>query len=232
LNRFSASGRLGKEFTIGSLMNKFCARTLVVLSTVLFLLVFGGSVSAHPKDKNRWDKKYDTEVYLFGEKPIPFLVENVHILPKGKVLDIAMGEGRNGVYLATQGFDVIGLDISQQGLNKAHKLAEKNNVNIETHVVDLESFTLEPNTYNVILCTYYMQRNLFKQFQSALKPGGMIVVETYNIDYLQYARFSREWALDTNELLVIFKDMRVIRYQDYDDGKEAYSSIIAQKSIH
>jgi 2-polyprenyl-3-methyl-5-hydroxy-6-metoxy-1,4-benzoquinol methylase len=197
--------------------------------TVFFFTCSVSSLLAKPKDKNRWNSKYETEVYLFGEKPIPFLVDNVHLLPKGKVLDIAMGEGRNGVYLATQGFEVLGLDISEKGLEKAHNLAKIHNVTIETKVVDLESFTLEPNGYDVILCTYYMQKNLFKQFQSALKPGGMIVVETYNVDYLKYAQFSRKWALDTNEMLDIFKGLRVIRYQDYDDGKEAYSSIIAQK---
>ena len=197
--------------------------------TVLFFTCSVSSLLAKPKDKDRWNSKYETEVYLFGEKPIPFLVDNVHLLRKGKVLDIAMGEGRNGVYLATQGFEVLGLDISEKGLAKAHNLAKKNNVTIETKVVDLESFTLKPNSYDVILCTYYMQKNLFKQFQSALKPGGMIVVETYNVDYLKYAQFSRKWALDTNEMLDIFKSLRVIRYQDYDDGKEAYSSIIAQK---
>ena len=198
--------------------------------TVLFFTCSVSSLLAKPKDKDRWNSKYETEVYLFGEKPIPFLADNVHLLPKGKVLDIAMGEGRNGVYLATQGFEVLGLDISEKGLEKAHNLAKKNKVTIETKVVDLESFTLEPNSYDVILCTYYMQKDLFKQFQSALKPGGMIVVETYNVDYLKYAQFSRKWALDTNEMLDIFKGLRVIRYQDYDDGKEAYSSIIAQKS--
>ena len=197
--------------------------------TVFFFTCSVSSLLAKPKDKDRWNSKYETEVYLFGEKPIPFLVDNVHLLRKGKVLDIAMGEGRNGVYLATQGFEVLGLDISEKGLAKAHNLAKKNNVTIETKVVDLESFTLEPNSYDVILCTYYMQKDLFKQFQSALKPGGMIVVETYNVDYLKYAQFSRKWALDTNEMLNIFKGLRVIRYQDYDDGKEAYSSIIAQK---
>jgi tellurite methyltransferase len=211
-------------------MKSLCNRTLIFLLSALFLLISSGPVIADPKDKDRWDNKYSTEVYLFGERPVPFLVDNVHLLPKGKALDIAMGEGRNGVYLATQGFDVLGLDISEKGLKKAHKLAEKNNVTIETRVVDLESFSLPPNTYDVILCTYYMQRNLFKQFQAALKPGGMIVVETYNVDYLKYQRFSRKWALDTNELLDIFKDMRVILYQDYDDGKEAYSSIIAKKT--
>ena len=197
--------------------------------TVLFFTCSVSSLLAKSKDKDRWNSKYETEIYLFGEKPIPFLADNVHLLPKGKVLDIAMGEGRNGVYLATQGFEVLGLDISEKGLEKAHNLAKKNKVTIETKVVDLESFTLEPNSYDVILCTYYMQKDLFKQFQSALKPGGMIVVETYNVDYLKYAEFSRKWALDTNEMLDIFKGLRVIRYQDYDDGKEAYSSIIAQK---
>jgi tellurite methyltransferase len=201
----------------------------IAVLTVLLFICSVSSVLAKPKDKDRWNSKYETEVYLFGEKPIPFLVENAHLLPKGKVLDIAMGEGRNGVYLATQGFDVLGLDISEKGLQKAHNLAKKNNVTIETKVVDLESFTLEPNSYDVILCSYYMQRDLFQQFQSALKPGGMIVVETYNVDYLKYVRFSRKWALETNELLDIFKDLRIIRYQDYDDGKEAYSSIIALK---
>ena len=204
------------------------SKYLAVL-TVFFFTCSVSSLLAKPKDKNRWNSKYETEVYLFGEKPIPFLADNAHLMPKGKVLDIAMGEGRNGVYLATQGFEVLGLDISEKGLAKAHNLAKKNNVTIETKVVDLESFTLEPNSYDVILCTYYMQKDLFKQFQSALKPGGMIVVETYNVDYLKYAQFSRKWALETNEMLDIFKGLRVIRYQDYDDGKEAYSSIIAQK---
>ncbi len=196
----------------------------------LFLSCSASLSHAKPKDKDRWNKKYDTEVYLFGERPIPFLVDNIHILPKGKALDIAMGEGRNGVYLATQGFEVIGLDISEKGLEKAHALAAKNNVTIKTKVVDLENIELEPNTYDVILCTYYMQRDLFKKFRDALKPGGMLLVETYNIDYMKYQRFNPKWALDTNELLNIFKGMRILRYQDYDDGKEAYSSIIAQKS--
>jgi hypothetical protein len=65
--------------------------------------------------------------------------------------------------------------------------------------------------------------------KESLKPGGMALVETYNIDYLRYARFSRKYLLENNELLKIFKDFKIIRYQAYDDGKEAYSSIIVQK---
>ena len=204
-----------------------------ILKILIFtgLFAFNCTTVAHakPKDKDRWNKKYDKEAYLFGEKPIPFLVDNIHILRKGKALDVAMGEGRNGVYLATQGFDVTGLDISEKGLEKAHALAANNNVTIKTKVVDLEKAELEHNSYDLILCTYYMDRGIYKKFYDALKPGGMVLVETYNIDYLKYRRFNAIWALEINELLDIFKGMRVLRYQDYDDAREAYSSIIAQK---
>ena len=204
-----------------------------ILKILIFtgLFAFNCTTVAHakPKDKDRWNKKYDKETYIFGEKPIPFLVDNIHILRKGKALDVAMGEGRNGVYLATQGFDVTGLDISEKGLGKAHALAAKNNVTIQTKVVDLEKAELESNTYDLILCTYYMDRGIYKKFYDALKPGGMVLIETYNIDYLKYRKFNAKWALETNELLDIFKGMRVLRYQDYDDAREAYSSIIAQK---
>ena len=95
--------------------------------------------------------------------------------------------------------------------------------------MDLETVELEPNSYDLIICTYYMNRGLFKKFYDALKPEGIVLVETYNIDYLKYREFNAKWALNTNELLDIFKGMRIHRYRDYDDAREAYSSIIAQK---
>jgi len=198
---------------------------------VLFAVVLTGSLAdAKPRDKERWNKYYDTDKYIFGEKPIRFLKENVHLLPKGKTLDIAMGEGRNGVYLATKGFDVLGLDISEKGLEKAHQLASANKVKIVTQVVDLETHQLAKNTYDLIICTYYMQRSLFPQFMDALKPGGMALVETFNLDYLKYKQFKRKYLLEENELLKIFADYKIIKYEVYDDGVEAYSSIIVQKT--
>ena len=74
---------------------------------LLLLLFFPAHGIAHDKDKSRWDSKYDTETYIFGTTPIPFLVETLDLLPKGKTLDIAMGEGRHGVFLAAKGFDVL-----------------------------------------------------------------------------------------------------------------------------
>lgn len=185
---------------------------------------------AAPQDQDRWDRKYQTDDYIFGTEPIPFLKEHIGLLPKGKALDIAMGEGRNGVFLATQGFDVTGLDISERGLKKAEALAEAQGVKVETNVVDLETYRLPTEAYDVIICTYYLQHNLFPQIKNALKSGGMAVVETYTLAHLKYrSRFPNRFLLRTNELLDLFQGLKVIRYQAYDDGTAAYASIIVQK---
>lgn len=212
-----------------------CSRGWLRVWTVIAVLtgLVGSDLSpavAKPEDQERWDAKYDTEDYIFGTEPAPFLKAQVNLLPKGKALDIAMGEGRNGVFLATHGFKVRGVDISPVGLSKAQDLAEKHGVKIETQVVDLETYQLMPNSYEVILCLYYMQRSLIPQIKQALKPGGMAVVETYTLEHLKYRpEFNRQYLLETNELLRWFGDLKVLRYQFVDDGKAAYASILVQK---
>ena len=209
----------------------FRKKSTVILPLLIMVWVLSEpqAVAAKPNDKTRWDSKYDTNKFIFGKRPIRFLVNNFHLLPKGRTLDIAMGEGRNGVYLATKGFDVVGVDISEKGLQKAHQLANELNTQIETRVVDLENYQLEKNAYDLVICTYYLQRDLFPQMMDAVKPGGMVLVETYNMDYLNYSQFNKNYLLKTNELLEVFKDFKIIRYQSFDNGKEAYSSIIAQR---
>jgi len=141
-----------------------------------------------------------------------------------------MDEGRNGVFLATKGFQVTGINISETGMKKADILAKEQGVSIETTVVDLEKYQLPPETYDVIICTYYLQRDLFPQMIKALKPGGIVVVETYTLGHLKYrSRFPRQYLLEPNELLHHFKDLTILRYQIQDDGHAAYASILAKK---
>lgn len=190
------------------------------------------TTEASTQDQERWNRKYGTQDYIFGKEPIAFLKDHVELLPKGKVLDLAMGEGRNGVFLATKGFDVTGLDISEEGLKKAQRLAAEQGVTIKTQVVDLQRHHLPTAAFDVILCTYYLQRDLFPQMIAALKPGGMIIVETYTIDHRKYRpRFPKPYLLRPNELLHLLDDLLVIRYQLVDDGTAAYASILAQKPI-
>lgn len=209
----------------------FFHRTVVIFGLLAtWAILFPSVGKAAPKDKERWEHKYGTEEYIFGKAPVAFLQEQLHLLPKGKALDIAMGEGRNGVFLATKGYQVTGIDISEAGLNKARALAKEHGVSIETKVVDLETYQLPPETYDVIICTYYLQRNLFSQMINALKPGGMIVVETYTLAQLKYRpHFPRQFLLEPNELLHHFRNLTVLRYQTQDDGQAAYASILGKK---
>jgi tellurite methyltransferase len=211
-------------------MKTMQSKRWALLMAIFLIWVLGiCQAQAKPKDKDRWNEKYNTETFIFGEKPTRFIAENYDLLRKGKVLDLAMGEGRNAVFLATKGFDVLGMDISEKGLEKADALAKANGVSIETKVVDLENTQLEKDGYDSIICTYYMQRDLYQQMKTAVKSGGRVLVETYNVDYLNYSNFPRKYLLETNELLEIFKDFKIIRYEAYDNGKEAYSAIIAER---
>jgi tellurite methyltransferase len=209
-------------------------KTVSLLFVSLFSL--GGfldhsSLWAAEKDKERWNHKYEGETYLFGRDPIPFLKDHVDLLPKGTALDLAMGEGRNGVFLATKGLRVTGVDISEAGFKKAKALAAENNVSLTTVVADLEQYTIPPNTFDLIICTYYLQRDLFPKIISAVKPGGIVVIETYTVDHLQYRpNFNREFLLERNELLTLLKGLRILRYQEVDTGEAAFASILAQKS--
>lgn len=199
----------------------------MIFGATLFLV---STVKGAAQDQERWDRKYESPDYLFGKEPIPFLKESLPLLPRGQALDIAMGEGRNGVFLAMHGFEVTGLDISPIGLKKAEAFAKEAGVRITTKVVDLESYALPVNAYDVIVCSYYLQRDLFPRMVAALKAGGMVIVETYTQEHKKYqARFPDRFLLRPNELLEQFKDLTILRYQVVDDGKAVYASILAQK---
>lgn len=207
----------------------FCS--LFIYSIICSMIFFSPlQVKGAPHDKDRWNQKYDTPEFLFGKEPVPFLEHHLSLLPTGKALDIAMGEGRNGVFLATKGFEVTGVDISETGLKKAESLAREKGVHINTKVVDLETYSLPFETYDVIVCTYYLQRELFPQIVKSLKPGGMVLVETYTRAHTKYQPgFPRRFLLEKNELFEQFKDLTIIRYQRVDDGHAVYASILAKK---
>jgi 2-polyprenyl-3-methyl-5-hydroxy-6-metoxy-1,4-benzoquinol methylase len=81
-------------------------------------------------------------------------------LTKGKALVLAMGEGRNAVFLAKNGFDVDGCDISEVAIEKTKILAKEHNVKLNAFVADLEEYRIPNNKYDLITCIYYMQRSL------------------------------------------------------------------------
>ena len=164
--------------------------------------------------------------------PVKFLVGNVDLIPRGRVLDIAMGAGRNAIYLAKMGFEVEGVDISGEAVNLAIESALKAGVTIRAQVVDLDKhYRIQEDTYDVILCFYYLQRSLISQIKNGLRLGGMVVYETFIVDQAQFGKPKNpDYLLKHNELLDMFREFRCLRYREgIFEGPRAIASIIAQK---
>ncbi len=170
---------------------------------------------------------------LANLKPAKFLTDNIDLLPRGKALDIAMGSGQNAVYLAGKGFEVEGVDISPQAVADTLILARKQGVKIDAKVADLEAdYIIKKAHYDVIICFHYLQRSLFPQIKEGLKPGGMVVYETFIVDQARLFGKPRnpDFLLKHNELLNLFRDLRCLRYREgVIDGKQAIASIVAEK---
>lgn len=168
-----------------------------------------------------------------GFDPARFLVENIALLPKGRVLDVAMGNGRNAIYLARLGFAVEGVDISAESVNSALEAARKAGVTIRAQVADLEGgYTIKKAAYDLIICFNYLQRSLLPQIKAGLRKGGVVVYETFLVDQAQFGKPQNpDFLLKYNELLDIFRDFRILRYHEgIIEGKKAIAGIVAQKS--
>ena len=205
------------------------------LYIIIFYIVVNvtSALFASEQDRLFWNKRYDTETYILGKEPVEFLKEHINILPGGKALDIAMGEGRNAVFLAKNGFEVDGCDVSEIAVKKTLELAKENNVRVNVFVADLEIYKPPKDTYDVVACFYYLQRSLIPQIKEALKPGGMVIYETYTIENCERGfegPKNRDYLLKTNELLDLFKDLTIIYYKELVlDDKKAVASLIARK---
>jgi 2-polyprenyl-3-methyl-5-hydroxy-6-metoxy-1,4-benzoquinol methylase len=165
-------------------------------------------------------------------EPAQFLVENIELLSKGRALDLAMGNGRNTIYLAKMGFEVEGVDISPEAVSAALESAEKAGVTVKANVVDLEkAFHIKRGAYDVIICFNYLQRSLVPEIKNGLRHGGMIVYETYIVDQAQFGKPKNPaYLLKHNELLDMFRELRCLRYREgIFEGPRATASIIAQK---
>jgi tellurite methyltransferase len=165
-------------------------------------------------------------------EPAQFLVENVGLLPRGRVLDIAMGNGRNAIYLAKAGFKVEGVDMSPEAVNTALELSQKAGVAIKAQIADLESnYQIEKGAYDVIICFNYLQRSLIPQIRDGIRLGGMVVYETFIVEQAQFGKPQNpDYLLKHNELLNMFRQFRCLLYREgIIENRKAIASIIAQK---
>lgn len=137
-----------------------------------------------------WDERYRTDDYVYGTAPNDFLSRHYHLIPKGEVLCLAEGEGRNAVFLARHGYEVTAVDLSSVGLAKARKLAQAHEVQIRCIQADLADFDLGENRWQGIVSIFChlpppIRRQLHQQVDHALKRGGVFLLEAYTPKQLE-----------------------------------------------
>ena len=171
------------------------------------------------QERSVWDERFRTGEHADAQ-PDPFLKqldEYRDLFPaKGHALDVACGAGRNAVWLAQKGWDVTACDFSLEGLRKTKALAEKRGVRLNLFCQDLETASVIPGRFDLIVCFFYLQRELFPLLKEALKPKGLIVYKTYTIDQQPFGGRPRHpmHLLQPQELLEQFRDFRVLFYQE------------------
>jgi len=191
------------------------------------------------KELERWEGRYAPESYLFGTAPNAFLAAQKTRLPaRGRALSIADGEGRNGVWLAEQGLDVISLDFSPTAQAKARALAASRGVKITTQQVDIATWTWPVEAFDVIVAIFAQpihRGTLFPGIRRALKPGGLLLLEGYPPKQLQYGTggpADLERLYTREHLEVGFAGFTDIRIDEYDaeiyegDGHGGMSALI------
>ena len=138
-----------------------------------------------------WDERYSEPGFAYGTVPNQFLTSVTGSIPKGRVLSLAEGEGRNAVYLASQGYQVTGVDGSEVGLSKAKDLATERGVAITTIHADLSRFEIEAEQWDgIVACFCHVPSEirvpLHRAVVRGLKPGGVFVLEAFSKEQLAY----------------------------------------------
>jgi 2-polyprenyl-3-methyl-5-hydroxy-6-metoxy-1,4-benzoquinol methylase len=138
-----------------------------------------------------WDERYSAPDFAYGTAPNDFIASVTDKIPKGKILSLAEGEGRNAVYLASLGYEVTGVDGSEVGLRKALKLASEHGVTITTILADLGEFLIESEQWDGIIACYchvpsIIRIPLHQAAVQGLKPGGVFVLEAFSKEQITY----------------------------------------------
>ena len=139
-----------------------------------------------------WNSRYAEAGFAYGTAPNAFLVSQAHCLRPGmRALAVADGEGRNGVWLAQQGLDVLSVDASEIGLRKAQALAGERNVALRTEVADLFSWKWPVACFDVVVAIFAHfppseRARLHANMLKALVPGGVLILEAFTMQQLQY----------------------------------------------
>jgi len=182
-----------------------------------------------------WNRNLTAEKPSFNTEPNAFLVAMTKGRKPGSALDVGMGQGRNAIYLAKQGWDVTGFDPADRALARAQELAAQQGVKIKTVLSTSETFDFGKGKWDLILISYAGGRDVKKQVIDSLKPGGLVILEGFHHDATKGSSIGGSVVFQTNELLTLFTGFRVLQYEDaqakadFGPGETRVVRLLAQK---
>jgi SAM-dependent methyltransferase len=173
-------------------------------------------------------------------KPAQLLLDHLSLFTDGTlpgpILDVACGDGHNGIFLARKNLEVTCCDKSLEALDRARWLAAENGVTVEFWQVDLEREGINPlpeEFYGGILVFRYLQRPLIPSMKKALKKGGIIIYETFTVEQPKFGKpHNPDFLLRPGELREWFEDWKIIHYFEgiKDNPKRAMAQIVCRKA--
>jgi len=192
-------------------------------------------------EQERWNTRFGGPGYTFGKEPNAFLKAHAHSLGgRRTALSVADGEGRNGVWLAEQGLDVLAIDFSAVALEKSRALAAERGVRLRTELADIVTWPWPAGAFDVIVAIFIFvtpaeRAGYFANLKKALKPGGLLLMQGYRPEQLNYRTGGPPDAerLYTRSLLeAAFADMAQCDIREHDsvihegDGHVGMSALI------
>jgi SAM-dependent methyltransferase len=191
-----------------------------------------GEIKVHPS-MHDWDKRYSSSEDIHLRRPCRLLTELLPQLPKGRVLDIACGEGRNAIFLAKNGYDVDAVDSSCVAIERASSVAEKDGLKVNFIHAKLEEYLISPDTYDIIIDFYYLQRSLAPAIKNGLAKDGVVLFETYTVEQKKIGPpRNPEYLLQPNELLRMFDGLHILFYREgifEEEGRRAIASLAGRR---
>jgi len=183
-------------------------------------------------NQQEWDQKH-------RDQPIPapeaFLIEMLPRIPRGIALDVAAGRGRNSLAMARAGIRVLAVDFSLEAIRTLASAVSAENLAVWPVVANLDNFYLRAESFDAIVNVTFLDRALFPNFVRALRPGGILIADTFLIDQAKTGHpRNQAFMLNHGELPTLVAGLQIEHYREglvtYPDGTEAYrASIVARR---
>lgn len=198
----------------------------------------GDKAAAGRQARQRWNKQHQ-QTTTREINPARVLAENQHLLPtSGRALDLACGRGGNAHLLAKHGLETSAWDISEVAVAQVHRMSQQDDLPLQAEVRDVSLHPPTPNSFDVIVVSRFLDRDLAPFLIAALTPNGLLFYQTFTRDALDVVGPKNPaYLLETQELLSLFRPLRILCYReegqvgDMSRGLRNEAMLVGQKVV-